>query len=262
MSYKEKYLKYKIKYNSIKKFYNLAGGLKSYAEALQDIFALNRGTNPNNLDSMEANTILLEKTLNAKNVSPCHGIEHAKTVMYHAWCALEAFEIDNKIKILDEDKIAVLLAALLHDADDQKFFPENKNYENLRSILVLNGKSPEFIDKVVYMVSIVSASKNGDTIPPAIIKSNEYLLIPRYADRLEAIGLIGVERCHTYTKNVSNEPLYLESTPKPKSEEEIWKFATMERYKAYKGKSASMIDHFYDKLLRLIDFPIRNSYFD
>jgi len=111
------------------------------------------------------------------------------------------------------------------------------------------------------MVSIVSASKNGDRIPEEI-KDKEWMLIPRYADRIEAIGIIGVERCYTYTKNVSKLPLYLESSPKPSTEEEIWKYATQERYNAYSGKSVSMIDHYYDKLLRLSTFPIRNRYFD
>ena len=156
--------------------------------------------------------------------------------------------------------MAVLLAALLHDADDGKFFPNNKNYENLRKILEQTGKPSSFIEKVVFMVSIVSASKNGDTIPEQVV-GKDWLLIPRYADRIEAIGIIGVERCHTYS-NKSRTPLFLETSPRPKSEEEIWAFATKERYDSYKGNSASMIDHYYDKLLRLSTFPIRNKYFD
>jgi hypothetical protein len=58
------------------------------------------------------------------------------------------------------------------------------------------------------------------------------------------------------------KPLYIESTPMPTTEKDIWKFATEERYKAYSGNSVSMIDHYYDKLLRLSIFPIRNTYFD
>ena len=41
-----------------------------------------------------------------------------------------------------------------------------------------------------YSLLLVSASKNGDNIPKAI--SNKlWMLIPRYSDRLEAIGIIG-----------------------------------------------------------------------
>ena len=256
MDYKNKYLKYKSKYLILKKkmtFNKMIGGYKTYLEALDEIFTKFKGDDSEH--SIQKDTELLQEILEEKNVSPCHGIEHAKTVMYHAWCALEDYELS------DDDKLAVLLAALLHDADDGKFFPEHKNYENLRKILKKTGKSDSFIENVVYMVSIVSASKNGDTIPEQV-RGKEWMLIPRYADRIEAIGIIGIERCYTYTKNVSKMPLYLDDTPRPKTEKEIWEFATEERYNSYKGKSKSMIDHYYDKLLRLSTFPIRNKYFD
>ena len=57
-------------------------------------------------------------------------------------------------------------------------------------------------------------------------------------------------------------PLYLEDTPKLKTENELWSIATQERYHSYDGNSKSMIDHYYDKLLRLTFFPIHNKYFE
>ena len=117
------------------------------------------------------------------------------------------------------------------------------------------------------MVDLVSSSKNGDTIPDSI-KNEKWMLIPRYSDRLEAMGLIGISRCYQYSKTTNN-PLYLPSnsefktpTARPKSEEEIWEVATPERYKQYTGKSVSMIDHYYDKLLRCTFFPVKNYHFD
>ena len=53
------------------------------------------------------------------------------------------------------------------------------------------------------MVSLVSSSKNGDRIPEDAI-NNEWLLYPRYADRLEAIGIIGIERCYQYALTSKN----------------------------------------------------------
>ena len=82
-----------------------------------------------------------------------------------------------------------------------------------------------------------------------------------FRNRLEAIGMIGVERCYSYTLR-SNKPLFNENTPTPRTEEEIWEFATEQRYSKYHGGSDTMIDHFYDKLLRLGAYPIRNPYFD
>jgi uncharacterized protein len=259
MNHYQKYLKYKAKYLKLKTiqskmtFTKLVGGYKNFTDALEEIYKT--FGDEDDTKSISHSVDLLEGVLEEKNVSPCHGIEHARVVMYHAYNALEDYDISQ------EDKLAVLLASLLHDADDRKFFPDHHDYENLRKILTDNGKTPDFIEKVVYMVSIVSASKNGDKIPPQVV-GKEWMLIPRYADRLEAIGLIGIERCLTYTVNVSKMPLYIASTPRPKTEEEIWAQATASRYAKYDGNSQSMIDHYYDKLLRLSVFPIRNKYFD
>jgi len=194
----------------------------------------------------------LESILLKKNVCISHGIEHSITVMNNAKNALDS----EKYNLNEFNTKSVLLAALLHDADDRKFFPENKNYENLRQ--VLKNESEELIIQVITMVELVSSSKNGDSIP-SFVGETMWMLIPRYADRLEAIGLIGVERVYQYAKTANN-PLYLESTPKPKTEEEIWKIATIDRYRSYIGKSESMIDHFYDKLLRTSFFPIKNEF--
>ena len=121
-------------------------------------------------------------------------------------------------------------------------------------------KSLKFMINVAKLIRLVSSSVNGDKIPPSI-KDKEWQLIPRYADRLEAIGMIGIQRCYEYNFHKGVDP-YNDKTPRPKDEIGIWKEATEKRYEEYKGGSKSMIDHFYDKLLRLSVFPIRNPYFD
>jgi uncharacterized protein len=194
----------------------------------------------------------LESILMKKNVCISHGIGHAITVMNNAKNAL----ISEKYNLNDLDYKSILLAALLHDADDRKFFPDNKNYENLREIL--KNESEHLVTQVITMVDLVSSSKNGDNIPNYVVEKM-WMLIPRYSDRLEAIGLVGIERVYQYAKTVNN-PLYIESTPKPTTEDEIWEIASENRYKSYSGSSLSMIDHFYDKLLRASFFPIKNTF--
>jgi uncharacterized protein len=198
----------------------------------------------------------LNKLLTENKVSECHGLNHAESVMNNAFYALKA----QDYKLTDEEKDSVLLAALLHDADDRKFFPNNQNNENLR--IILEDKSAEFINLVMSMVDLVSSSKNGDSIPENV-QEKEWMLIPRYADRLEAIGVIGIERCYKYGK-IKNPiaPLYLEITERGFTESELWEIATIERYNSYTGNSISMIDHYYDKLLRASIFPIQNPYFN
>lgn len=192
----------------------------------------------------------LQKILNDNNVCVSHGIEHSVIVMNNANKALESEDYN----LNDSQKKAVLLAALLHDADDRKFFPNNKNFENL--ISVLEGENSDFINLVIKMVDLVSSSKNGDNIPDGV---KEWMLIPRYSDRLEAIGKIGIKRCYQYGITTNN-PLYTENTKRLLDEKDLFELATLERYKNYKGYSDSMIDHYYDKLIRASIFPIKNSF--
>jgi uncharacterized protein len=198
--------------------------------------------------------ILLDAILAKHSVCKSHGIGHAKMVMMHAQRALRS----SKLKISESERLAVLLAALLHDADDRKFFPRNHNYENARDIL--KTVCSELEARVVTMIGYVSAAKNGDTKPEES-KESPWVLYPRYADRLEAIGWIGVVRCWEYTLSTSR-PLFTENTPVAKNKDELWKIATVERFTEYKGNSASMVDHYYDKLLRIGLFESGNSYLD
>jgi uncharacterized protein len=196
-------------------------------------------------------TDLLRKQLSSKKICPSHNIDHMITVMNHAIEAVKEIDIDDKLKC------SIVWAALLHDADDPKLF-DTKNYENARSILSEMKTSQEDTDMIIKMISLVSASKNGDSIPEGV---EEWMLIPRYCDRLEAIGTIGIERCLQFART-SGLPYYLSTTPRATTVDELWKIATIDRYKGYNGKSVSAIDHFYDKLLRLGNFPIRNRYLD
>jgi uncharacterized protein len=196
----------------------------------------------------------LEQLLQKENISECHGILHAKAVLINSIHAINAINAINTINA--EETKYILYASLLHDADDRKFFPLNTNYENVRSIL--EDESQETVNKVIELIELVSSSKNGDTIPKKC-KDKEWMLIPRYADRLEAIGMIGLVRTFIFTLKKGKD-LYLPTTPMPKTVNEIWKIASVKRYKSYSGASESMLDHFYDKLLRLGKFPITNKY--
>lgn len=195
----------------------------------------------------------LRLIISNNSVCKSHGLEHAITVMNHSVNALKVCK-----QTLDEEtQLAIILASLLHDADDHKFFPKNKNNENTR--YVLRNYSQEFVNIVLQMIEYVSCSKNGDSVPTDAI-SKPYLLYPRHSDRLEAVGDIGCLRCLQYAQTIKL-PLFLADTSRVTTEEELWKVATAARYSKYKGNSISMVDHYYDKLLRLGKFDTDNDYY-
>jgi len=189
-----------------------------------------------------------ELFLSAK-VDAGHGIGHSLIVMEHARKTLEHLP-----DLKETEKNSILLAALLHDADDKKFFG-HKGYQNAEKIL---QKYPEESKLALEMISLVSCSQNGNVIP----ECPQWMLIPRWCDRLEAMGEIGIKRCEIYNSHVGR-PKYLSTTPIVKSKEDLIEIATPERFLQYQnGKtSESMIDHFYDKLLHL-KIPTGFSYID
>ena len=90
------------------------------------------------------------------------------------------------------DREIVALCALLHDADDHKMF-STENNENARSFLQANDVLPERIERICEAVNSVSFSRNRGKTPQTIEGK-----IVQDADRLDAIGAIGIARTFAY----------------------------------------------------------------
>ena len=201
----------------------------------------------------------LNELMNGVNVAG-HNYDHFIAVRDHAIEALK-HEI-----ISDRKKLQVELAALLHDVDDRKLFPNNKVSQsdsrksqpydrednvNARMILEKSIKNiedaDEFIEGIIVLINLVACSKNGDSEPP-----KPWMAIPRDCDRLEAIGQIGIDRCRDLCIQ-KKYPFHLDSTPRAYDHQHVLEAATSDRFNAYmKGTlSVSMIDHYYDKLLHI-----------
>ena len=149
------------------------------------------------------------------------------------------------------DIFVVELAALLHDIGDYKFFQgdEEAGTAKIGEWLSSLEISPSFIDKIVEITSQISfmhtlpakgerSNKKNFPIP---IFSKELMAVTD-ADRLDAMGAIGIARAFTYG-GFFNRPIYDPATKPSKS-------ITKEEYKTTKAPS---INHFYEKLLKLKD---------
>eukprot|EP00756_Hemistasia_phaeocysticola_P058840 Hpha_TRINITY_DN35502_c0_g1::TRINITY_DN35502_c0_g1_i1::g.84489::m.84489/K06950/K06950; uncharacterized protein len=185
---------------------------------------------------------LLEKVA---PVGSGHGIDHAVTVYHNATRAVV------QTPLHPQHAHAVVLAALLHDADDRKLFPAHgdsgRSQPNANRILEECSVDVEVSQLTVSLIAAVSCSSNlNSSVPPG----QEWRLIPRDADRVEAIGEIGIVRAYQYTRDTGG-PMFQESTPRASTESDLALIATPERFAGYRGKSASFVDHFYDKLLHI-----------
>lgn len=92
----------------------------------------------------------------------------------------------------DCDRQIVALAALLHDADDYKLFATEDN-ANARAFLNSQNVDEATAEKICTTINSVSFSKNRDKCPESIEGK-----IVQDADRLDAIGAIGIARTFAY----------------------------------------------------------------
>ncbi len=89
------------------------------------------------------------------------------------------------------DRLIVSLAALLHDADDHKLF-HTENNENARRFLK-DRVTPEQTEKICSCINAVSFSRNRGKVPDTLEGK-----IVQDADRLDAMGAIGIDRTFAY----------------------------------------------------------------
>ena len=138
------------------------------------------------------------------------------------------------------DETIVVLGALLHDIADSKFHngDENIGPKKAREFLESQNVSEEIIVNVVSIIKNISY-KGGNFEKQ--FHSIE-LDIVQDADRLDAIGAIGIARTFNYG-GFKNRPLYnpMIAPNLHMSKEE------------YKNSEAPTLNHFYEKLLLLKD---------
>lgn len=92
------------------------------------------------------------------------------------------------------DQGVVCLAALLHDVDDAKLSPQTAEHlDNARAFLANHGVTPHETEAVLTAIREVSFSKNGGAAPSTIEAA-----CVRDADRLDAVGAIGIARTFAF----------------------------------------------------------------
>ena len=167
-------------------------------------------------------------------------LEHAESG--HNWFHMERV-YNNALLIAKEETCnleVVQLAALLHDIADSKFHDgdETVGPKVASDFLTSENVSEETINHVVKIIENISF-KGGNFEKKFTSKELE---IVQDADRLDAIGAVGIARTFNYGGFKNREIYNPEILPNLNMSKE-----------EYKNSTAPTINHFYEKLLLLKD---------
>lgn len=138
------------------------------------------------------------------------------------------------------DLYIVELAALLHDIADHKFHNHDLSVgpNRAREVLLKSGGSLELAEKVAEIVSQVSYKGAGVDTPVSSVEA----AVVQDADRLDAIGAIGIARAFAYGGSKHREIYNPDKKP-----------CMHDSFDSYAKDEGTTINHFYEKLLLLQD---------
>lgn len=173
-------------------------------------------------------------------------IDYVKQELQHAEGGHDWFHIERvwntSKQIANHEKeanlLVVELAALLHDIADPKFHHGDETIgpekaKNLMTSLLVDESS---INHVVKIIQNISFSSSKSTLTHQSLE----LDIVQDADRLDAIGAIGIARAFNYGGYKHRELFNPNIPPKENMNKE-----------AYRKNEGPTINHFYEKLLLL-----------
>jgi len=155
------------------------------------------------------------------------------------WHVYRVWKISKHIAEKEKSNLLIVeLGALLHDIADSKFYngDETIGPKKAREFLESVEAEEEIIKHIEKIIANISF-KGG--VQPQEFKSIELDVI-QDADRLDAIGAIGITRAFNYGGHKGREIYNPEIKPNLKMTKE-----------EYKRSNAPTINHFYEKLLLL-----------
>ena len=157
------------------------------------------------------------------------------------WHIYRVWSVAKKIAEEENaDQTVVELAALLHDIADWKFNDGDELAGPKQAALWLNkNKAPlKLVDAVCKIISTLSFKGANVATPMTTIEGK----IVQDADRLDAIGAVGIARTFAYGGNKNRLIYHPDEAP-----------VVHESFEHYKNNKGHTINHFHEKLLLLKD---------
>lgn len=160
----------------------------------------------------------------------------------HDWFHIErVWKLSKKIAKNEEANTEIVeLAALLHDIADPKFHNGDETLATKISLEFLKSIDVEenIINQVLYIIENISFKNRGQAPKIPSIE----LQIVQDADRLDAIGAIGIARTFNFGGFKNNLMYHPDIQPQLNMSKE-----------EYKKSNGTTINHFYEKILLLKD---------
>ena len=156
----------------------------------------------------------------------------------HDWFhTLRVFKTATRIAEAEgADLVTVQLAALLHDVDDRKLSPETyEDKANAREFLSENNVDAGRIEGICRIIGEISFAENR---VPSTLEGK----CVQDADRLDAIGAIGIARAFAYGGNHNRLMYHPDVKPNLNMSKE-----------EYVNSKSTTVNHFYEKLFKLTD---------
>lgn len=158
-----------------------------------------------------------------------HDFQHIERVLMNAEAILQ--------KEPTADEKIVKLAVYLHDVSDAKYAADKSAQNDILEKLDITADERKHIEDIIESVSF----NGGNSLEAKTIEAK----IVRDADRLDAIGAVGIARTFAYG-GAKGRKLY-------DDEEEARFNMTADEYRT---KSTASVTHFYEKLLLLKDLMV------
>lgn len=152
---------------------------------------------------------------------------------------LRVYKMSMKIAEQENADLEIVqLAALLHDVDDIKLSPETHANKGRANAFLRKHNISETIIKTICNIIDEVSFKGTDSITPKTIEG----MCVQDADRLDALGAIGIARAFAY--GGSHNRIIHDPEIKPAENMNV---------EEYRNHISTTVNHFYEKLFQLRD---------
>ncbi len=157
------------------------------------------------------------------------------------WHIYRVWNLAKKLAVQEGANLLIVeLSALLHDIADWKFYDgdDTKGPKLAEQFLMSNQVDRKVIDPVIEIIATISYKGAGVATPMKTLEGE----VVQDADRLDAIGAMGIARTFAYGGNKNRLMYHPDERP-----------VMHQSFEDYKKNTGHTINHFYEKLLLLKD---------